>query len=66
MFGSITRSDIEAAVASQGLEAVDSGRIDILHAIKSLADHQATVGIGEGVVAGMTIQSSPDKYPGDL
>ena len=61
LFGSITRSDIEAAVAAQGLGEVDSRRIDIPHAIKTLGDHQATVGIGEGVVAGVTIQVVADK-----
>ncbi|CAI8385603.1 MAG: 50S ribosomal protein L9 [Cellulomonadaceae bacterium TMED98] len=61
LFGSVTRSDIESAVADQGLGAVDSRRIDIPHAIKTLGDHQATVGIGEGVVAGITVQVVAEK-----
>jgi large subunit ribosomal protein L9 len=56
LFGSVTRSDIEAAVAEAGLGSIDHRTIDIPQAIKTVGRHDATVVLREGVVATMTIQ----------
>jgi len=61
LFGSVTRSDIERAVAEQGLGTIDHRTIDIPQAIKVVGDHRATVSIADGVVAGLTITVVADR-----
>jgi len=61
LFGSVTRADIEKAVADQGLGAIDHRTIDIPHAIKSVGEHKATVSLADGVVAGLTITVVAEK-----
>lgn len=61
LFGSVTRSDIADAVASQGLGAVDHRTIDIPQAIKTIGEHHATVSLADGVVASLVIQVAAEK-----
>jgi len=61
LFGSVTRSDIEQAVASQGLGTIDHRTIDIPTAIKTTGEHQATVSLADGVVAGLTLSVVAEK-----
>ncbi len=61
LFGSVTRADIEQAVADQGLGAIDHRTIDIPQAIKTLGEHQATVSLADGVVAGLTLAVAAEK-----
>ena len=60
-FGSVTPSDIERAVADQGLGTIDHRTIDIPQAIKTVGDHRATVSLADGVVAGLTISVVADR-----
>ncbi|MEX2441738.1 MAG: 50S ribosomal protein L9 [Pontimonas sp.] len=61
LFGSVTRSDIERAVAEQGLGAIDHRTIDIPHAIKRVGEHKATVSLADGVVAALTLAVVAEK-----
>jgi large subunit ribosomal protein L9 len=61
LFGSVTRSDIEKAVADQGLGKIDHRTIDIPHAIKSVGEHKATVSLADGVVAALTLAVVAEK-----
>lgn len=61
LFGSVTRADIEKAVAEQGMGQIDHRTIDIPRAIKSVGDHHATVVLHDGVVASMTVQVVAEK-----
>ena len=61
LFGSVTRADIEKAVADQGLGAIDHRTIDIPHAIKSVGEHKATVSLADGVVAALTLSVVAEK-----
>jgi large subunit ribosomal protein L9 len=55
LFGSVTRSDIEKAVAEAGIGQVDHRTIDIPRAIKTAGEHHATVALLDGVVASVTV-----------
>ena len=61
LFGSITRADIEKAVAGQGIGQIDHRTIDIPRAIKTVGEHHATVALHDGVVASMTLQVVAEK-----
>ncbi|MDR9396797.1 50S ribosomal protein L9 [Pontimonas sp.] len=61
LFGSVTRADIEKAVAAQGLGAIDHRTIDIPHAIKNVGEHKATVSLADGVVAALTLSVVAEK-----
>lgn len=61
LFGSVTRADIEKAVADQGIGQIDHRTIDIPRAIKTVGDHHATVALRDGVVASMTVQVVAEK-----
>jgi len=61
LFGSVTRADIEKAVADQGIGQVDHRTIDIPRAIKTTGEHHATVALHDGVVASMTISVVAEK-----
>ena len=55
LFGSVTRADIEQAVAEAGIGQVDHRTIDIPRAIKTAGEHHATVALLDGVVASVTV-----------
>ena len=61
LFGSVTRADIEKAVADQGMGQIDHRTIDSPRAIKTVGDHHATVALRDGVVASMTVQVVAEK-----
>lgn len=61
LFGSVTRADIAQAVADQGLGSVDHRTIDIPHAIKRVGEHQVTITLADGVVAGVTVSVVPSS-----
>jgi large subunit ribosomal protein L9 len=61
LFGSVTRLDIERAVAEMGIGAIDHRTIDIPRAIKSVGEHHATVALRDGIVASVTIQVVAQK-----
>jgi len=56
LFGSVTTSDIAAAVEAAGLGSVDKRKIEIVSAIKSVGDHEATVRLREDLVAVIALQ----------
>ena len=55
LFGSVTRAEIEKAVAEAGIGQVDHRTIDIPRAIKTAGEHHATVALLDGVVASVTV-----------
>jgi len=56
LFGSVTRSAIEEAVAEAGIGSIDHRTIDIPQPIKVVGRHDATVALLDGVVASLTVQ----------
>lgn len=56
LFGSVTRSSIQEAVAAAGLGQIDHRTVDIPQAIKVVGRHEATVALRDGVVASLAIQ----------
>ena len=51
LFGSVTRSDIAAAIEAAGIHGVDKRAIEIPKAIKAVGDWHALITIHEGVTA---------------
>jgi len=56
LFGSVTTSDIAAAVEAAGIGSVDKRKIEIVSPIKSVGDHEATVRLREDLVAVIALQ----------
>jgi len=56
LFGSVTAADIAAAVEAAGIGSVDKRKIEVVSAIKSVGDHEATVRLREDLVAVIALQ----------
>lgn len=56
LFGSVTASDIAAAVEAAGLGAIDKRKVEISSPIKAVGDHEATVRLREDLVAVIALQ----------
>ncbi len=56
LFGSVTASDIAAAVAESGLGSIDKRKIELGAPIKAIGSHEATVRLREDLVAVITLQ----------
>lgn len=63
LFGSVTASDIAAALAAAGVE-IDRRRVHIDHPIKSSGEHTAEVRLHREVTATITVDVVSDKQHG--
>lgn len=63
LFGSVTASDIAAALAAQGVD-IDRRRVHIDHPIKSAGEHTAEVRLHREVTATITVDVVSDKQQG--
>jgi large subunit ribosomal protein L9 len=61
LFGSVTRSDIVAAIDAAGIAGVDKRAIEIPTAIKSLGNSEVVIAIHDGVSARVTLQVVAEK-----
>jgi large subunit ribosomal protein L9 len=61
LFGSVTRSDILAAIEAAGIPGVDKRSIEIPSAIKSVGSAEVLIGIHDGVQATVTLQVVSEK-----
>jgi large subunit ribosomal protein L9 len=55
LFGSVKTSDVAAAVSAAGLGDIDKRKIELLGAIKTTGNYEATVRLRDDVVATITI-----------
>ncbi len=56
LFGSVTSSDIAAAVAAAGLGVIDKRTVELASPIKTVGDHEAAVKLRDGLTAVVTLQ----------
>lgn len=69
LFGSVTNSDIQRALAEQGFE-IDRKKIQLSAPIKQLGEHEVAVSLGAGVKATVRVTvvreagSEPEPAPG--
>ncbi len=56
LFGSVTTSDVAAAVTAAGLGAIDKRTVELAAPIKSVGEHEATVKLRDGLTAVVTLQ----------
>lgn len=56
LFGAVKTADVAAAVEAAGIGSVDKRKVQITAPIKSVGEHEATVNLGEDVVATITLQ----------
>jgi len=61
LFGSVTRSDIVAAIEAAGIAGVDKRAIEIPSAIKSVGTSEVLIAIHDGVSARVTLQVVAEK-----
>lgn len=61
LFGSVTRSDIVAAIEAAGIAGVDKRAIEIPSAIKSVGAAEVVIAIHDGVSARVTLQVVAEK-----
>jgi large subunit ribosomal protein L9 len=61
LFGSVTRSDIVAAIDAAGIAGVDKRAIEIPTAIKSVGNSEVVIAIHDGVSARVTLQVVAEK-----
>jgi large subunit ribosomal protein L9 len=61
LFGSVTRSDIVAALEAAGIKGVDKRAIEIPTAIKSVGTSSIIAGIHDGVSATVVLQVVAEK-----
>jgi large subunit ribosomal protein L9 len=61
LFGSITRTDIVAAIEAAGIKGVDKRAIEILKPIKTTGAAEVVITIHDGVVATVTLSVKAEK-----
>lgn len=60
LYGSVTASEIAAALATQGIQ-VDRRRIDVEGGIKTVGDHPVRIDLHPEVVAELTVRVVPEE-----
>lgn len=60
LFGSVTTTMIEEAVAAQLKQDVDHRRMDLAHPIREIGEHLVTVGVYGDVRASLTVRVLPE------